>query len=120
MKESLLLNFNERCYMSCRLLTVNDINQFGVVFAGAQKNLGPSGVTAVILSPWAVEKSPGNLSPMLDYRTQVAKREGKTLDMRRELLFHKGSTTCKTEWLEFNGRLASAQSGKLPSWFWYR
>ena len=31
MKESLLLNFNERCYMSCRLLTVNDINQFGVI-----------------------------------------------------------------------------------------
>ena len=31
MKESLLSNFNERCYMSCRLLTVNDINQFGVI-----------------------------------------------------------------------------------------
>ncbi len=31
MKESLLSNFGERCYMSCRLLTVNDINQFGVI-----------------------------------------------------------------------------------------
>jgi len=31
MKESLLLNFNEQCYMSCRLLVVNDISKFDVV-----------------------------------------------------------------------------------------
>ena len=31
MKESLLNNFNERCYMSCALLTVNDINKFGAI-----------------------------------------------------------------------------------------
>ena len=31
MKQSLLLNFNENCYMSCRLLTVNDINQFSTI-----------------------------------------------------------------------------------------
>ena len=31
MKKSLLDNFGERCYMSCALLTVNDINQFGTI-----------------------------------------------------------------------------------------
>ena len=31
MKESLLINFNENCYMSCRLLVVNDIHKFDVV-----------------------------------------------------------------------------------------
>jgi len=31
MIQSLLDNFNERCYMSCQLLIVNDINEFGVV-----------------------------------------------------------------------------------------
>ena len=51
-----------------------DVGAHGLIFAGAQKNLGPSGVTAVILSPWAMEKSPGGLSPMLDYRLQVDKR----------------------------------------------
>ncbi len=51
-----------------------DIGRHAVVFAGAQKNLGPSGVTAVILSPWAMERAPGGLSPMLDYRLQVDKR----------------------------------------------
>ena len=51
-----------------------DVARHSVIFAGAQKNLGPSGVTAVILSPWALEKSVGGLNPMLDYRLQVDKR----------------------------------------------
>jgi phosphoserine aminotransferase len=51
-----------------------DVSAHGLIYAGAQKNLGPSGVTAVILSPWAMSKAPGGLSPMLDYRLQVAKR----------------------------------------------
>ncbi len=51
-----------------------DVSQHALIYAGAQKNLGPSGVTAVILSPWALDKAPGNLNPMLDYPTQVAKR----------------------------------------------
>ena len=51
-----------------------DVSAHGLIYAGAQKNLGPSGVTAVILSPWALEKSPGGLNPMLDYKLQVEKR----------------------------------------------
>ena len=51
-----------------------DVSAHGLIYAGAQKNLGPSGVTAVILSPWALAKAPGGLSPMLDYQLQVAKR----------------------------------------------
>ena len=31
MKKSLLINFNEKCYMSCGLLIVNDINEFGTI-----------------------------------------------------------------------------------------
>lgn len=55
-----------------------DIARHDVVFAGAQKNLGPSGVTAVILSPWALERSrtaggsrPGGLPSMLDFGLMV-------------------------------------------------
>ena len=51
-----------------------DVARHALIYAGAQKNLGPSGVTAVILSPWALEKSPGGLNPMLDYTLQVEKR----------------------------------------------
>lgn len=57
-----------------------DIGLHDVIFAGAQKNLGPSGVTAVILSPWALERSrragasrPGGLPSMLDHALQVSK-----------------------------------------------
>lgn len=57
-----------------------DISTHGVIYAGAQKNLGPSGVTAVILSPWAVERSAhvntvrrGGLPSMLNYKLMVEK-----------------------------------------------
>ncbi|MEC7985083.1 MAG: 3-phosphoserine/phosphohydroxythreonine transaminase [Myxococcota bacterium] len=57
-----------------------DVQKYDVIYAGAQKNLGPSGVTAIILSPWAVEKSnevnrkrPGGLPSMLNYGLMVEK-----------------------------------------------
>ena len=57
-----------------------DVSKHGVIYAGAQKNLGPSGVTAVILSPWAVERSrrihtirEGGLPSMLNYGLMVDK-----------------------------------------------
>jgi len=57
-----------------------DVSRHDVIYAGAQKNLGPSGVTAVILSPWAVAQSqashtarPGGLPSMLSYAVMVDK-----------------------------------------------
>ena len=55
-----------------------DVGAHALIYAGAQKNLGPSGVTVVILSPWALERAKqsgaarGGLPPMLDYPTFVA------------------------------------------------
>jgi phosphoserine aminotransferase len=52
-----------------------DVKRYDVIYAGAQKNLGPSGITAVVLSPWAMERCPGNTLPaMLDYRLQAEER----------------------------------------------
>jgi len=45
-----------------------DIAKFGVVYAGAQKNLGPSGVTLVIIRKDLLERAPKGLHTMLDYR----------------------------------------------------
>jgi phosphoserine aminotransferase len=46
-----------------------DVAKHALIYAGAQKNLGPSGITVVILSPWAMDRSPGNALPaMLDYK----------------------------------------------------
>ena len=46
-----------------------EIERFGLIYAGAQKNLGPSGVTVVIVRRDLLDKAPDNLPTMLDYRT---------------------------------------------------
>jgi len=50
-----------------------DIAPFGVIYAGAQKNLGPSGVTLVIIRRDMLERVPEDLPTMLKYTTFAAK-----------------------------------------------
>jgi phosphoserine aminotransferase len=50
-----------------------DANRFGLIYAGAQKNLGPSGVTVVIVSRGWVERANDDVPTMLSYATHVAK-----------------------------------------------
>ena len=45
-----------------------DIGQFGLIYAGAQKNMGPSGVTYVIIREDLMEKSPDNIPTMASYK----------------------------------------------------
>ncbi len=45
------------------------IKKYGMIYAGAQKNLGPSGVTLVIIRKNLVEVAPRDLGTMLQYRT---------------------------------------------------
>jgi phosphoserine aminotransferase len=45
-----------------------DVSKYALIYAGAQKNIGPSGVTLVIISDDLLEKAPNNLPAMLDYR----------------------------------------------------
>ncbi len=48
-----------------------DIAKYGVIYAGAQKNLGPSGVTLVIMRDDLVERGSKELPAMLQYRTHA-------------------------------------------------
>ncbi len=48
-----------------------DVSKFGLVYAGAQKNLGPAGVTTVIIRDDMLERCPDGLPSMLDYRTHA-------------------------------------------------
>ena len=48
-----------------------DVEKFGLIYAGAQKNLGPSGVTVVIIRDDLVKRSPANLATMLSYAVQA-------------------------------------------------
>lgn len=46
-----------------------NIGNFDLIYAGAQKNLGPSGVTVVIIRKELLKKSPEQLPTMLNYNT---------------------------------------------------
>jgi phosphoserine aminotransferase len=48
-----------------------DISNYGLIYAGAQKNIGPSGVVVVILRKDLLDRIPNGLPTMLDYRIQV-------------------------------------------------
>ena len=51
-----------------------DVTSYGLIYAGAQKNLGPSGVVLVIIRDDLVDNGPKNLPTMLQYRTQAAEK----------------------------------------------
>ena len=48
-----------------------DVAKYALIYAGAQKNLAPAGVTLVILREDLLPRSPKHLGVMLDYNTHV-------------------------------------------------
>ncbi len=50
-----------------------DANRFSLIYAGAQKNLGPSGVTVVIIRKSWLERANQDLPTLLQYATHVGK-----------------------------------------------
>jgi phosphoserine aminotransferase len=50
-----------------------DVSKFGLIFAGAQKNMGPAGVTIVIIRDDLLDKTPENTPTMLTYKTHADK-----------------------------------------------
>lgn len=58
--------------MSSDILSrVIDVSKFGLIFAGAQKNIGPAGVTVVIMRKDLTGRAPANLPTMLKYSTHL-------------------------------------------------
>lgn len=50
-----------------------DVSKFGLIYAGAQKNLGPSGVTVCLISDELLERCRDDVPLMLSYKNYVAK-----------------------------------------------
>ena len=48
-----------------------DVNKYALIYAGAQKNMGPSGVTFVIIRKDMLERSSDSLHTMLNYKIHV-------------------------------------------------
>ena len=51
-----------------------DVKKYGLIFAGAQKNLGPSGVTVVMIRKDLAERADKNLPTLLQYRTHIKEK----------------------------------------------
>lgn len=50
-----------------------NVEKYGMIYGGAQKNAGPSGVTIVIIREDLLKRSPAHLGPMLNYQVQAEK-----------------------------------------------
>ena len=62
------------CDMSSDILSRPiDVNKYGIIFAGAQKNLGPAGVTIVIIKEDLLQRTPAGTPTMLSYATHADK-----------------------------------------------
>lgn len=82
------------------------VNKYGLIYAGAQKNMGPSGVTLVIVRDDLLPRIPDGLHTMLDYRTHV---ENKSLyNTPNTWGIYIINLVCK--WLKNNGGLAAMES----------
>src|ERR1700738_1800049 len=82
-----------------------DVKKFGLIFAGAQKNLGPSGVTVVIVRKDLVERADKNIPTLLQYRTHI----------KEHSLYHTPPTFAAyilglvMEWMEAEGGLSAIE-----------
>ena len=62
------------CDMSSDLLSrpIN-VSDFGVIYAGAQKNIGPAGTTVVIIREDLLKRTPDNIPHIWNYKTFIEK-----------------------------------------------
>jgi phosphoserine aminotransferase len=62
------------CDMSSSIMDkVMDFKKFGVIYAGAQKNIGPAGVTLVIVRDDLLDRVPDNAPTMQKWKTHAEK-----------------------------------------------
>jgi phosphoserine aminotransferase len=82
-----------------------EVRQFGLIFAGAQKNLGPSGVTIVIVRRDLAERASNQTAKILQYKTHIAERS----------LYHTPPTFAiyvvglMLDWIDAEGGVASLE-----------
>ena len=50
-----------------------DVSKFGLIYAGAQKNMGPAGTTLVIVKDEILKQTGRDIPTMLDYTTHISK-----------------------------------------------
>ncbi|QFT88266.1 Phosphoserine aminotransferase [Bacillus sp. THAF10] len=82
-----------------------EIEDFSLLYAGAQKNLGPSGVTVVIIKKALLEHCPPDIPTMLNYQTYA---KNKSL-YNTPPTFSIYMLSLVLEWVKENGGLATLE-----------
>jgi phosphoserine aminotransferase len=92
--------------MSSEIMSrVIDVKQFGVIYAGTQKNLGPSGLAIVIMRKELAERAPENVPVVLRYSTHAS--ESSLYNTPNTWGVYMIKLIC--EWLESMGGISSMQ-----------
>jgi len=92
--------------MSSEILSrVIDVTRFGLIYAGAQKNLGPSGIALVIIRQDLVEREHAGIPIFLRYSTHI--RERSLYNTPNTWAIYMLKLTC--EWLQSRGGLKEMQ-----------
>lgn len=86
-----------------------DINKYGLIYGGAQKNMGPAGVTIVIIREDLLARTPANLPAMFDYRL-LSEKESLHNTPPTFAIY---ATGLVTEWLLENGGLEGAEKRNI-------
>lgn len=82
-----------------------DITPFGLVFAGAQKNMGPAGATLVIIREDLLGRTPESVPTMFRYKTHADK--GSMFNTPPCFAIYTIGLVCK--WLKKNGGIAAIE-----------
>ncbi|MFN3166482.1 MAG: 3-phosphoserine/phosphohydroxythreonine transaminase [Phycisphaeraceae bacterium] len=83
-----------------------DFNKFGLIYAGAQKNIGPAGVCLVLIKQSIVDQCPGDLVNYLNYANHV---KGESM-LNTPPVFQVYMIKLVMQWLKSKGGVSWAQS----------
>jgi phosphoserine aminotransferase len=79
-----------------------DVRRFGLIFAGAQKNIGPSGVTVVVIRKDLAERCKLEVPTMLQYRAHI--KEGSMYNTPPAYAIYIAGLVL--DWIELQGGVA--------------
>lgn len=82
-----------------------DVNRFGMIYAGAQKNMGPAGLTVVIIREDLIGKAMEICPTMFDYQTHAD--NGSMFNTPPTYAIYICKLVC--EWVKENGGIAAMQ-----------
>lgn len=92
------------CDMSSDIFSrIIDYSYFDLIYAGAQKNMGPAGVTLVVIKKEILGKSGRNIPSILDYQKHIAAESM----FNTPAVFAIYTSLLNLQWLKKNGGIAT-------------